>query len=148
MQAYAHQDIPFEQLVDQLNIGRNLSHTPLYQVVLCMDTNERDNLSVGGLSFDMIDSGPVYAKTDLWLDAKVSDEGVELHWTYDTDLSKAASIERFQRHFCTLLDAVINHPAQQLVLLPMQSEAEIKGRIINRHFFNCFRKGRQHPTDP
>lgn len=87
--AQSNQDVPFEQLVERLNIPRSTAHTPLFQIILTTNTNYRlnddtnlDAMTLSGVTLSPYQSDRVQAKCDLDIDMSISDEGVGISWTY------------------------------------------------------------------
>jgi amino acid adenylation domain-containing protein len=128
--AYAHQDLPFERLVEELHLARNLSRNPLFQVMFVLQNTRLGTLELPGLTLDPleVDSGTTHF--DLTL--HVADTGRELIATlsYNTDLFEAASIARMLRHFTTLLEAVCASPGWPLSALPLLTEAERQQLLV------------------
>ncbi|MBW4548499.1 MAG: amino acid adenylation domain-containing protein [Symplocastrum torsivum CPER-KK1] len=123
LDAYAHQDVPFEQLVEVLNPERNLSYHPLFQVMFVLD-NALTKLEVPGLSLTHWDVETKTAKFDLNLLMEETEQGLKGRWEYKTDLFDAATITRMTGHFQTLLEAIATNPEQHILELPLLSEAE------------------------
>ncbi|MEG4395134.1 non-ribosomal peptide synthetase/type I polyketide synthase [Microcoleus sp. BROC3] len=121
--AYAHQDLPFEKLVEELKLERDLSYTPLVQVMLVLDVpmpqTQMDGLTVSPLGLET-----TTAKFDLTLSLENTPSGLIGTWEYNTDLFDAATIARMARHFQTLLEGIVTNPQQKISSLPLLSEAE------------------------
>ena len=122
--AYAHQDVPFEQLVDALQPERDLSRTPLFQVMLVVQEEQRSALVLPGLAFRPLEVESRTAKFDLTLSATDTAEGLETSLEYNTDLFDAATTARMLEHLRVLLEGAVAHPAQRVDLLPLLPEAE------------------------
>lgn len=122
--AYAHQDLPFERLVGELNPERDLSHTPLFQAMLILQNAPREALELADLTLSplVIDSGT--AKLDLTLELVESGEGLRGTLEYRTDLFERGTIVRMLDHFQTLLAAVVANPDERLSMLPLLTPAE------------------------
>ncbi|HEY4575090.1 MAG TPA: amino acid adenylation domain-containing protein, partial [Thermoanaerobaculia bacterium] len=124
LEAYAHQDLPFEQLVAALAPQRDLARAPLFQVLLTF--RERSpGLQLGpGLTAAMAELPA--ATTQLDLSLQVSQDGDELGFTaeYATDLFDAATIDRLLGHLGTLLAGIAAAPETRLSLLPLLTPAE------------------------
>jgi amino acid adenylation domain-containing protein len=142
LDAQAHQATPFEQLVEHLNVPRSGQHTPLFQIMFSMDTNEQSTLELDGLSFTPVDNGQMQAKFDLLFEAVVAPQGVYLNWTYDKALFKPETILQMNRHLTTLLSAILDNPTISLQQLPMLTEAETHFLL---HTVNDTKK--DYPTD-
>ncbi|WP_156665248.1 non-ribosomal peptide synthetase, partial [Rhodococcus phenolicus] len=116
--AFGHTELPFEKLVDDLAPGRALDHTPLFQVVLEFQNNERPHLELPGLVVDALDADPHVAKFDLQLTmgeqpAAGVAEPAGLHgaFTYATDLFDADTVAALAERFLRLLTAITTDPA-------------------------------------
>ncbi|MEH2072606.1 MAG: amino acid adenylation domain-containing protein [Nostoc sp.] len=122
--AYAHTDIPFERVVAELHPERNLSHTPLFQVMFALQEDSKKDLVLPGLTLKWLDNHSQTAKFDLTL--FVMDAKSELwgFWEYNTDLFDAATIERMNGHLINLLEAIVTDPQKRLSDLPLLTNAE------------------------
>ncbi|WP_165383846.1 condensation domain-containing protein, partial [Pseudoalteromonas sp. CO342X] len=111
LDAYAHQQVPFEQIVERLRPGRSPGHTPLFQVMIALQNNAQSRLSLPGLSLSGVEEeGEGTAKFDLTLNIKESSEGLFLSWGYSSALFKAQTIERMAGHFEVLLSSLLTSP--------------------------------------
>ncbi|PZN86962.1 MAG: non-ribosomal peptide synthetase, partial [Candidatus Methylumidiphilus alinenensis] len=124
LDAYAHQDIPFEMLVEQLQPTRSLSHSPLFQVAFVVQNNESSRPVLPGLELDFFDLDYPIAKFDLTLFVQEWDGQLHCRWEYATDLFVRETIVRMAEHFDILLAAAIGDPAQPISQLPLLTEAE------------------------
>nr|QEO74597.1 condensation domain-containing protein [uncultured bacterium] len=105
--AYAHQDVPFEKLVEELQPTRSLSHTPLFQVMFSLDrVDSDDRLELSGLELAPFRLSPDVAKFDLTLNVVEDGHAAVAVVEYDTDLFDASTIERLTTHFANLLEAI------------------------------------------
>ncbi len=127
--AYAHQDVPFEKLVEELQPERDMSRNPLFQVVFQVfnllsagDTSAGDANEDDMVPFRQVDTGA--AKFDLRLDLIENPHGLNGFIEYSTDLYNAASIERMAGHFQTLLSAAVSNTSQRISTLPLLTEPE------------------------
>ncbi|WP_055543459.1 non-ribosomal peptide synthetase [Streptomyces kanamyceticus] len=115
--AFAHQDVPFEQLVEALNPARTLARHPLFQVMLTLQNTAREPLELPGLRVDPVEPGASAAKFDLSFDLTErfgedgTPAGVEGGLTYATDLFDRATAQATADRFALLLDAVTRDPA-------------------------------------
>ena len=80
LDAYAHQDLPFEQLVEKLNPARNLSHTPLFQVMFVLQNVPTEKLEIPDLSMTVLETQSKVAKFDLTLSLEDTEEGLKGSW--------------------------------------------------------------------
>ncbi|MEC4812262.1 MAG: amino acid adenylation domain-containing protein [Scytonema sp. PMC 1069.18] len=124
LQAYAHQDLPFERLVEELQPERNLSHNPLFQVMFVLQNAPMGKLELPGLTLTPLELESVTAKFDLTLSMTETETGLEGKWEYKTDLFEAATVTRMAEHFQTLLEAIVANPNQNLAFLPLLSTVE------------------------
>jgi amino acid adenylation domain-containing protein/FkbM family methyltransferase len=122
--AYAHQDLPFEKLVEELHQGRELSHSPLFQVMFVLHNAPASTLELPGLTVSYLEPEGVTAKFDLTL--AMVDTGDDLIGTleYNTDLFDAATMTRLLLHFHNLLEAIVGQPDRRLSELPLLVEGE------------------------
>ncbi|WP_416671502.1 non-ribosomal peptide synthetase [Egbenema bharatensis] len=124
LEAYAHQDLPFEYLVEQLQPQRDLSYSPIFQVKFALANTPSEDLKLPGLTLSPLKQENPTAKLDLSLDMFESDAGLIGVFEYNTDLFEAATIAHTADHFQTLLQGIVNHPEQRLSELPLLTEAE------------------------
>ncbi len=122
--AYAHQDLPFERLVEELQPGRELRRSPLFQVMLVLQNATRSALEVAGLNVARLDVEPGVAKFDLMLDVIELDGGLAGGLEFATDLFERATIERLLGHLTALLAAAVADPETSVGELPMLGDAE------------------------
>ncbi|WGV25101.1 non-ribosomal peptide synthetase [Halotia branconii] len=126
LDAYAHQDIPFEYLVEQLQPQRSLSHNPLFQVMMVLQnaSGAGVNVSLPGLDIQYLEQSFPFAKFDLLLDLCERNEQLHCMWEYATDLFTASTIKRMAEHFAVLLTAISQNPQQPIYQLPIITPAE------------------------
>jgi amino acid adenylation domain-containing protein len=124
LEAYAHQDLPFEKLVRELQPERNLSHAPLFQVMFALQNVPRQTLELPGLTVNRLEVDSGTAKFDLALSIVEEAEGLRAVCEYNTDLFDATTIERMMGHYQTLLEGIVANPDQRVSLLPLLTEAE------------------------
>ncbi|AZF42326.1 Non-ribosomal peptide synthetase [Pseudomonas sp. R1-43-08] len=127
LEAQAHQDLPFEQLVVALSPERSLSHNPLFQVMFNHQTDAqgaRDGQALPGLRVVELDWDSQTTHFDLSLDTHESADGLWAALSYATDLFDAATIERLAQHWQQLLQALVSAPRSRLAELPMLGAAE------------------------
>ena len=124
LDAYAHQDAPFEYLVEQLQAQRSLSHAPVFQVMFVLLNMPPARIELPGLTLTPIYSSTATAKFDLTLCLGPSEAGMWGWFEYRTDLFKGATVRRMIGHFVTLLKAVIADPASPVGRLSMLTDRE------------------------
>ncbi|MFZ6030185.1 MAG: non-ribosomal peptide synthetase [Chloroflexota bacterium] len=125
LDAYEHQDVPFEQIVDSLQLPRDLRQNPLFQVMLILQNMPMGMLQLPGVTIDswVLDHGA--SQFDLSLYVWESEAGLVAAWQYNTDLFDAGTIARMAGHFECLLAAGVAHPERRLMALPILSEEEV-----------------------
>ncbi|MEH1824947.1 MAG: non-ribosomal peptide synthase/polyketide synthase [Nostoc sp.] len=128
--AYAHQDLPFEMLVEALQPERNLSHTPLFQVAFMIQNAPMSQVELTGLTISDLPIENVTAKFDLTLAMGNTDTGLVGVWEYNTDLFDAGTIERMAGHFVTMLESIVVDPQQRISQLPILTEVEQQKLLI------------------
>ncbi|WP_250633689.1 non-ribosomal peptide synthetase, partial [Pinirhizobacter soli] len=124
LDAYAHQDVPFEQLVEALQPERHTSYTPLFQVMLVLQNMPMGEMALPGLSMRLLESKGATAKFDLTLTLTEGREGLQGCFEYSTELFDARTIERMAAHFSRLLQAIVAEPGRPVGELAMLEEAE------------------------
>ncbi|HPL30629.1 MAG TPA: amino acid adenylation domain-containing protein, partial [Anaerolineae bacterium] len=122
--AYAHQDVPFEMLVDALQPVRDLSHSPLFQVMFVLQNAPLRVRELPGLTMRRVESSSGTAKFDLTLFMEEAGDRLGGAVEYNADLFDAATIARFIGHFQALLAAAVADPDGRVARLPLLSEAE------------------------
>ena len=120
-EAQAHQDLPFEQLVEALEPGRSLSHSPLFQVMFNHQAERRSSVEtrLNGLSIEPLEWQSQTAQFDLTLNTTEQAHGIEAVFKYATDMFDAATIERLAQHWTALLQAIVADPSRSIGQLPM-----------------------------
>jgi len=112
--AYAHQDLPFEQLVKHLQPERDLSHQPLFQVALVLQNAPVGKLELSGLRLSNLDIPFETSKFDLLLDIFEAPDRLGGHLNYNSDLFEAATIERLIAHLKVVLREVVARPREPI----------------------------------
>lgn len=130
--AYAHQDLPFAKLVDALQLERNLSHTPLFQVLFVLQNAPMPTLELSGLTLSPLEVDTGTAKFDLALFMEETEQGMLGTWNYSTDLFDLSTITRMSGHLETLLKSIVAQPDAQINTLKMLTEAENKNRNLEQ----------------
>ncbi|QYX31923.1 non-ribosomal peptide synthetase [Sphaerospermopsis torques-reginae] len=128
LEAYAHQDIPFEYLVEKLQPERTLSYNPLFQVMIVLQNMEGAGkyVNLTGLEIQEFKQNYPFAKFDLTLDLWDRDGQLDCMWGYATDLFTEETIKRMAGHFEVLLTAITENPQQPIYQLPIITPAEIQ----------------------
>ncbi|MBV8856906.1 MAG: amino acid adenylation domain-containing protein, partial [Acidobacteria bacterium] len=122
--AYNYQDLPFERLVEALRPERNLSHSPLFQVMFALQNAPAATPALDGLEVDAREVETGTAKFDLNLSLTDGEEGLTAKFEYNTDLFDAATVRRMAANFETLLAAAAENPDCRVAELPLLAKAE------------------------
>ncbi|PMB00595.1 non-ribosomal peptide synthetase, partial [Fischerella thermalis CCMEE 5196] len=130
-QAYDHQDIPFEKLVEVLQPERDLSFNPLFQVKFRLENAPTEKLELPGLTITPVNRTEASAKLDLSLDMYETSEGFVGAFEYNRDLFAPETINRMVGHFQTLLTAIVEHPENRISQLPLLTESEKQTILID-----------------
>ncbi|WP_218776813.1 non-ribosomal peptide synthetase, partial [Nostoc sp. T09] len=122
--AYTHQDLPFEKLVEQLQIEHSLSYHPLFQVMFILQNTPSQDLHLPGLSVVPQEIDTDKAAFDLTLEMLETPTGIKGKIQYNTDLFDAATIARMIEHLQTLLAGIVAQPEQNIATLPLLTASE------------------------
>ncbi|CAN2534212.1 Linear+gramicidin+synthase+subunit+B [Methylocapsa aurea] len=112
--AQAHQDLPFERLVEDLRPVRDMSRDPLFQVMFSLQNAPKTAAAVSGLRFEPLAAEGTSAKFDLTLSIAETDNGLAASLEYATALFEASTIDRMARHYCALLDGIARDPDRRI----------------------------------
>jgi amino acid adenylation domain-containing protein len=124
LEAYAHQNLPFERLVKELQPERSLSHNPLFQAVFALQ-NVPETLALNKLTLTVVpEFNEEATRCDLELHLWEYSEGIRGFFLYSTDLFNRTTITRMTEHFQTLLAGIVANPEQTLLELPLLSATE------------------------
>lgn len=135
LNAFAHADVPFEKLVEQLQPERAMNQTPLFQIMFTAHDESGRKADLPGLQVDTLSVSPNTAKFDLSLGFLLDPQDrsrtpITGAFNYRTDLFLPSTIERLSRHLTTLLDVLANHPDHVASLLSMLSPAEREQVVV------------------
>ena len=123
LDAYAHCDLPFEKLVDELQTQRDLRYSPLFQVMFALQNASSPDLELTGLHTSILKTTSGTAKSDLSLTIMTGKELIGII-EYSTDLFDKETIVRMAEHFRTLLEGIIADPDQRITDLPLVTARE------------------------
>ena len=130
LEAFAHQDLPFEKLVEALQPERDLSRTPLFQVMFQLETEVLPELELGGLELSLVEIDPEVAKFDLTLLLRDTAQGFQATIEYNTDLFDQWRIERMAGHFRTLIESVAADPERRIHEIELMNAKEREQVLI------------------
>ncbi|NOJ91950.1 amino acid adenylation domain-containing protein, partial [Corallococcus coralloides] len=130
LEAYEHQDVPFEKLVEALQPDRSLSHTPLFQTLLALQNVPQGDLGLPGMALRPVMMESRTSKFDMSVFFVEEGEGLRGSVEYSTELFDATTVRRMVEHLRVLLDAALSRPEAAVSRLPML-EAEERQRILD-----------------
>ncbi len=124
LEAYAHQDLPFEVLVEDLQPERSLSRNPLFQVMFQLENTPKEELPLPGLTLSPVAVEGVASQFDLSVDVVESEQGLAVTAEYSTDLFEAETIRALLKRWEILLESIAAAPDQRLSELPLMDQSE------------------------
>ncbi|HYO73087.1 MAG TPA: amino acid adenylation domain-containing protein, partial [Archangium sp.] len=124
LDAFEHQDVPFEKLVEELRPPRDLSRTPLFQVMFALQNAPMGDVELPGLSLRTLPPGELTSKFDLTLFLSEGPEGFTGSLEYCTDLFERDTAARMMSHLQVLLTSALSQPDAPLSTLPLMTGAE------------------------
>lgn len=122
--AQTHQDLPFEKLVEEIAPARDMSHSPLFQVMFVLQNAPEAVLKIEGLKITPLEVDICSAKFDLTLSITEHENGLEAWFEYSTDLFDASTIARMADHYSTLLEDILSRLDAPLDDLQLLTKAE------------------------
>lgn len=125
--AYAHQDLPFERLVEELQPKRDPSHTPLFQVMFSMENTPREAIAMQDLKLTMLGSKNEVSRFDLTLFVFEGHDGLMGSVQYNTALFDYSTIARMITHFRVLCGSIVESPTRRLSELRLLEDSEVGG---------------------
>ncbi|NIR48175.1 amino acid adenylation domain-containing protein [candidate division KSB1 bacterium] len=128
--AYDHQDLPFEKLVEELQPQRDLSRSPLFQVMFSLQNTPSRSLDLPELTLEHLDVYNGMAKFDLTVYMWEEANGLRGVFEYNTALLEAPTITRMIAHFKNVLQGVVSNPDQRLSDLPMLTKGEREQLLV------------------
>jgi len=142
LHAFAHQSVPFEMLVETLQPERNLSYSPLFQVLFSLQNAPASELCLPGLSLGFPELQTVAAKYDLLVDLWQDKDQLTCALEYNSDLFESASVRRLLLHYQRILESIVQSPERRIHELPLMSELELHEVIVERN-----RQQASYPAD-
>ncbi|MDQ4024225.1 MAG: amino acid adenylation domain-containing protein, partial [Actinomycetota bacterium] len=129
--AYAHQDLPFEKLVEEVGIERDLAHSPAVQVMFVLQNTPPADLTMTGLEPARLEAPTNEVSVDLTMDLTETAAGIEAKLVYNAGLFDEATMERLLRHYANVLREVADDPHVPLsrigLLEPAERDAIVRG---------------------
>ncbi|WP_084462939.1 non-ribosomal peptide synthetase [Hydrogenophaga sp. PBC] len=132
LKSYAHQEMPFDMLVDVIGARRELDHSPLFQVLFVLQHFSLTGLTLDKLQCQVLEMPLTTARFDLAVDVfDVPNLGLRVYFEYNSDLFDEATIVRLQGHFEQLLRGFIERPDTRIADLPLLTPAEERQLLID-----------------
>jgi amino acid adenylation domain-containing protein len=128
--AYGHQDVPFDRLVEELHVKRDLSRNPLFQVMFVLNNTSPRTIELPGLTLSPVEGDSETAHFDLTLQILDTEQELTAALVYNTDLFEAATMARMLGNFWTLLEAMVADPDQHLSDLPLLTDTERQQLLV------------------
>ncbi len=120
--AFAHQELPFEKIVEELKPERDSSHSPMFQVMFSLQIMSPEAIEFSGLTISALDYEFGTSKFDMILSLFETTEGISGYFEYNKDLFDAATIKRMLTHYLRILDEVVAQPQQPIIHIRFQSD--------------------------
>ncbi|HEU4963348.1 MAG TPA: amino acid adenylation domain-containing protein [Bacilli bacterium] len=130
LEAYAHQDVPFEKLVEELQPERDPSRSPLFQVMFVLQNMEMNALELPGVTLRTEEADHGTAKFDVTLMINEEPDGLTGLLEFSTDLFERETAERMIGHLETLLRGAVDAPEQKIGRLPLLTDAEWRQAVV------------------
>lgn len=125
LESYAHQEVPFPKIVQEVQPERSATHNPIVQVLFVMQNIPRARRELAGLQVEPFEVPVTTSKFDMAVFVADKPEGLIGYWVYSTELFEQATIQRMLRHFGNLLRSAVDQPDARLSALMMLSPEEI-----------------------
>jgi amino acid adenylation domain-containing protein len=133
LEAFQHQELPFERLVEALNPERDTRRHPLFQVMFTLQSAPWPDVKLAGLSLSVIPLDTGTSPFDLSLTAREEPAGLSLAAEYSTHLFRPDMIRRLLGHFQVLLEGIVADPDRPIAQLPLLGEAERRALLVERN---------------
>jgi aspartate racemase len=141
LEAFAHQDVPFEQLVAEIQPRRDLSRHALFQVVFVLQDNPVERQEIAGLTLRQLEVESTHVKFDLVVNVWPAQDALVVWWEYNSDLFEASTIGQMSADFEALLRDIVRHSDSRLddltILTPHERAAlaaDVRVRELDRDF--------------
>jgi len=131
LHAYQHQDVYFDQLVDHLNVTRELNKNPVFQVEFSLDSSLSEAPHfLSGLTVDTISTFYNVSTFDLKVGALEHERGIDIEFKYAIDIFEEETIKQFSSHFEELIKASLNNPDHLIQTLPILTSSEKQQLLV------------------
>jgi hypothetical protein len=125
LESYAHQEVPFPKIVQDIQPERSATHNPIVQVLFVMQNVPRAKRELAGLRVEPFEVPVTTSKFDMAVFVGERPEGLIGYWVYSTELFEPATIQRMLHHFTNLLESAVAQPDARLSALTMLSPEEL-----------------------
>jgi amino acid adenylation domain-containing protein/non-ribosomal peptide synthase protein (TIGR01720 family) len=129
--AFAHQDVPFERVVDAVAPERDTSRTPLFQVLVVLQNTPQEPPAMPGLRIENVAQPTTTANFDVTFEFQEYDGGLRMALTYNTDLFDRTTIARLAEHLLVLLDGIAADPSLPVAALPLLPDHERRRVLVD-----------------
>ncbi|MDZ8135372.1 MAG: amino acid adenylation domain-containing protein [Nostoc sp. DedQUE04] len=133
LDAYAHQDLPFEMLVEKLQLERDLSRNPLYEIMFVLQNSPTSVQEVSGLTLRNLEFDSGTAQLDIFFSISESQEGLTGCLEYNTDIFDSTTITQLTDNFQTLLENIVVNPEQRISELSLLTASEQEQLLLKVH---------------
>ncbi|MQA26599.1 MAG: amino acid adenylation domain-containing protein, partial [Micromonosporaceae bacterium] len=138
LEAFGHQDIPFEQLLTELQVERDLSRSPIFDVMFTVQNfTTGGGFAPEGLAVTQFEAGIEQAKYDLAVELWTTGDALSAQFNYNTDLYDGVTAERMAGHYRRLLRAAVAAPDTPMAALPLLSSAERERLLVEWNDTGC-----------
>lgn len=125
LNAFAHQDIPFDMLLEHLKVARSKLHSPLFQIIFGFQEGKEPDISLAELSVEHVNTSTSAVKYELELQAFGTDEGLILNWIYMDSLFNKTTIQGLADSFDVLIDEVLKRPDASISELNVTTQEQL-----------------------
>ncbi|WP_379129610.1 amino acid adenylation domain-containing protein [Paenibacillus sp. sgz500958] len=133
LESYDAQDMPFEMIVDELDVERDLSRNPLFQVMFALQNGELPEFKLPNLKITRIESDNQSAMFDFWISMRELGDGVHVLCEYNTDIYKRQTVQRMMRHLENIIERLCADPYQSIKQFNYMDKAEINEIIYEKN---------------
>ena len=131
LEAYQHQEVPFELLVRELQIGRDMSRAPLFQTMFNFENIPQAAHQQGTPGFQLIEMPDRVALYDLSVGMTEQDDCLACKFIYSTALFELGTIQRLAGHYTTILDNILVNPHEPIATIPMLTATERQHMLVD-----------------
>lgn len=130
LKAYENQEFPFEELVENLDITRDISRNPLFDVVFALQNNDNVDIETSVLRFSNLSLDNKTAKFDLTMNIYPEGNGYYIQFEYCSDLFREATIIQMLQHYINILNAIADNPNQKIIEVSALDDIELN-KVLN-----------------